>query len=133
MTADDRDLATWCLRPYDGREALTVHQAVAIAGRSAGTIRNWVAARGIGRRIVGGKIAVSRIAMAMLLDDDHKALADYLEGKRDVPAVIQYYERLGLADVLVVASASKPRPPPLPRSAPIRPGAFSTTRLRAGG
>jgi hypothetical protein len=120
MTGDDRELAANCLRPYDAREALTVHQAAAIAGRSAGTIRNWVDAYCIGRRIVGGKIAVSRIAMAMLLDGDLKALACYLEGKRNVPAVIRYYERLGLADFLVVASASKPCTMPLHSSAPRR-------------
>ncbi len=82
-----------CLVPYDSREAISLKEAAAIAGRSVGTIRNWCEAFGIGRKI-GGQWRVSRIALAMFLDGDQRALAMYLDGERADGIVARYFERL---------------------------------------
>jgi hypothetical protein len=46
----------------------------------------------IGRRI-GGRWAVSKIALAMLLDGDKDALAAYLAGDRSSSIVIGFFDR----------------------------------------
>jgi hypothetical protein len=84
-----------CLVPFDAREAITLKVAAAIAGKSEGTIKNWCLNHGIGRRI-GGVWAVSRVALAMFLDGDHRALAAYLGGDREGRLVVIYFERAGL-------------------------------------
>ena len=81
-----------CLVPYDFREAISLKEAAAIAGRSVGTIRNWCES-GIGRK-VGGQWRVSRVALAMFLDGDQRALAMYLDGERADGIVVRYFERV---------------------------------------
>jgi hypothetical protein len=51
------------LIPFDIREAISVAQAAALAGRTPMTIRSWVSLHDLGRR-VGGRWLVSRIALA---------------------------------------------------------------------
>jgi hypothetical protein len=68
------------LNPYDAREAITVAAAAKIAGKSPETIRSWCASYCIGRHIAGGSLAVSRVALAMLLNGDRAALRSYLSG-----------------------------------------------------
>lgn len=78
------------LRPYNRSEALTVPEAAQIAGRSVRTIREWCLLHDIGRRIAG-RWAVSRIALAMFLEGDRKALDAYLRGDRSSRAVLTYF------------------------------------------
>jgi hypothetical protein len=68
---------TFTLVPFTNDEAISIGKAAAIAGKSERTIRNWCIGHGIGRRVAGGTWAVSRVALAMLLDGDHDALASY--------------------------------------------------------
>lgn len=85
------------LVPFDRREAITLKQAAAIAGRSETTVRGWCASYHIGRRVVGGPWMVSRVALAMLLDGDRRALEAYLSGDRSGPLMTPYMDRLGAA------------------------------------
>ena len=83
------------LKPYHRDEAITIGEASAIAGRSVRTIREWCARFDIGRRI-GGQWAVSKVALAMLLDGNAAALAAYLAGDRGSQAGVAYFERCGV-------------------------------------
>jgi hypothetical protein len=83
------------LRPYNRAEAIPVAEAVLIAGCSVRTMREWCARYDIGRRI-GGQWAVSRVALAMLLDGNKEALVAYLAGDRSSPRVTEYFERCGV-------------------------------------
>ena len=80
------------LRPYCRDEATTIAEAKTITGRSVRTLREWCARFDIGRRI-GGQWAVSKVALAMLLDGDEAALAAYLKGDRISRAVTEYFVR----------------------------------------
>ena len=91
-TTDDRKI----LSPFDKRECISLKEAAAIAGKSESTMRNWCVEHGLGRRIGGGFWMVSKVAMAMFLDGDMKALRAYHWGERTDPCVIAYFERLGL-------------------------------------
>jgi hypothetical protein len=83
------------LRPFNRAEVLSIDEAARIAGKSPRTLREWCLLKDIGRRI-GGRWAVSRIALAMLLDDDQDALKAYIAGDRSSPAVTTYFERCGV-------------------------------------
>lgn len=83
------------LVPYDRREALTLAEAVEVAGRSASTVRTWCASYHIGRRLAGGPWKVSRPALLMLLDGDRPALEAYLSGERG-GVVASYFARAGV-------------------------------------
>jgi hypothetical protein len=83
------------LRPYNRAEAIPVAEAALIAGCSVRTMREWCARYDIGRRI-GGQWAVSRVALAMLLDGNKEALVAYLAGDRSSPRVTEYFERCGV-------------------------------------
>lgn len=87
---------TRALVPYDRREAISISTAAQIADRSERTVRSWCETRHIGRRIGGGPWAVSRVALAMLLDGDDLALGLYLQGRRDHPMVASYLARFHL-------------------------------------
>jgi helix-turn-helix protein len=67
------------LIPFALEEALTVAQAARIAGRTVVTIRTWAALHDLGRPI-GRRWMVSRVALAMHLDNDRNALKAYLMG-----------------------------------------------------
>ena len=94
------------LRPFDRSEALSTAEAARVAGRAVRTIREWCLLYDIGRRI-GGRWAVSKVAMAMWLDGNKEALAAYLAGDRSSPTITGYFYR---CDV----------PPLMARSAPPR-------------
>jgi hypothetical protein len=83
------------LIPYHRCEVLSTAEAAAIAGRPVRTIREWCLRRHLGRRIEG-QWAVSKVALAMHLDGNEEALADYLVGDRSSPAIVAYFERCGV-------------------------------------
>src|SRR5687768_17068927 len=56
------------LIPYDAREAFSVKEAAAFAGRSEATVRNWATLYDLGRRIGVGGWALSKPAVSMFLD-----------------------------------------------------------------
>jgi hypothetical protein len=88
------------LIPYDVREAISVRCAARIAGKSETTVRTWCQRHHIGRH-VGGAWAVSRVALAMLLEADLEALAAYHDGARaQYEPVARHYRRLGLGELL---------------------------------
>ena len=80
------------LRPFDRSEALSTAEAARVAGRAVRTIREWCLLHDIGRRI-GGRWAVSKVAMAMWLDGNKEALAAYLAGDRSSPTITEYFYR----------------------------------------
>ena len=86
------------MRPFHRSEVLSAAEAARIADRAVRTIREWCAHHDIGRRI-GGRWAVSKVALAMLLDGDNTALAAYLAGDRQSDVVTAYFERCGLPSV----------------------------------
>jgi len=83
------------LVPFHRSEVLSITEAAAIAGRSVRTMREWCLRHYIGRRI-GGQWAVSKVALAMLLDGSWDALGAYLSGDRSSPTVVAYFERCGV-------------------------------------
>jgi hypothetical protein len=83
------------LRPFHRSEAITVAEAAVLSDRSLRTTRDWCLLHDIGRRI-GGRWAVSRVALTMWLDGDKDALARYLYGDCSSPAVTAYFHRLGV-------------------------------------
>jgi hypothetical protein len=88
---DDRKI----LAPFDKRECISLKEAAGIAGKSESTMRAWVEEHGLGRRIGGGTWSVSRVALAMFLDGDDRALRAYHAGDRSSEIVMGYYERSG--------------------------------------
>jgi hypothetical protein len=88
------------LIPYDKREGIPLNVAAERAGKSAGTIRNWCIEHGIGRRVGGGQWIVSKVALAMFLDDDAEALRRYKSGDRSSTNILVYFERMGITDVI---------------------------------
>lgn len=84
------------LIPYVNVEAISVQTAAKIAGKSAGTIRNWCVTHSIGRRVGNGPFLVSRIALAAFLDGDTAGLRDYLAGDRFGSTVYPYFLRLNI-------------------------------------
>jgi hypothetical protein len=85
------------LIPYDVLEGISLAEASGIAGKSVGTIANWCRDHGLGRRVGGGTWVVSKVALAMFLDDDKKALRVYHAGDRSSDLVVRYFERFGLS------------------------------------
>src|SRR5437660_1429582 len=85
------------LTPYDPREGIALKEAAARAGKSETTLRNWCVQHGLGRRVGGGVWVVSKVALAMFLDDDRRALAAYQAGDRSSSPVKEYFERVGVS------------------------------------
>jgi hypothetical protein len=83
------------LMPYNPCEACTLASAGKRAGKVANTIKNWCEKDGIGRR-VGGRWAVSKVALEMFLEGNSWALNLYLSGNREHPDVVAYFDRLGI-------------------------------------
>lgn len=101
LTASDRgDGGPRCLIPFDRREGLTTSEAAARASRTERTIRMWCRDHDIGRHIAGGPWLVSRVALAMFLNDDAAALRAYLAGDRSGPLVAEYFQAEGLGDLV---------------------------------
>jgi hypothetical protein len=89
------------LIPFHKREALTLRRAAEIAGKSESTVRAWCDRHHISRRIAGGARSVSQVALTMLLEGDHDALAAYHDGARaQHELVARYYRRLGLDELV---------------------------------
>jgi hypothetical protein len=86
---------TWILRPFNVAEALTLKEAATLAGKEARTVLNWCEAYALGRKIAG-TWHVSKVALAMFLDGDERALAAYLAGDRSGERVVSYFARCGL-------------------------------------
>ena len=84
------------LIPFDPREGISLVDAGKLAGKSVGTVRGWCVQHGLGRRVGGGVWVVSKVALAMFLDDDLKTLASYLAGDRSSHPVKMYFERVGV-------------------------------------
>src|SRR5262245_58144212 len=80
------------LRPYYRAEAISVAEAARQAGKSERTMREWCARHQIGR-VIGGRWAVSQIALDMLLEGDKEGLESYLSGDRSSDRVRSYYTR----------------------------------------
>ncbi len=95
------------LIPFDKRECISLKEAADIAGRSESTMRSWCEVYGLGRRIGGGTWSASKVALAMFLDGDLKALRAYHAGDRNDPCVVSYFEREGLGILLAVLSAMR--------------------------
>jgi hypothetical protein len=88
------------LIPFRALEATSVAEAAATAGKCQTTIRTWCRHHPhIGRRI-GGAWAVSKVALAMWLEEDLEALALYHKGARKDARVAFYYGRLKLDELL---------------------------------
>jgi hypothetical protein len=90
--ADDRKI----LSPFDKRECISLKEAADIAGKSESTVRGWCDEHGLGRRVGGGTWSVSKVALAMFLDGDLRALRACHAGDRTSEAVAGYFERAGL-------------------------------------
>jgi hypothetical protein len=90
------------LVPFADEERVSIKMAAQIAGKSERTLRNWCVEHGIGRRIADGNWAVSRVALAMLLDGDREALIAYRDrGERgSSESVARYYRRCQVAYLL---------------------------------
>jgi hypothetical protein len=80
------------LRPFYLAEAIGVAEAARQAGRSERTMREWCARHQIGR-MIGGRWAISQVALDMLLDGDEGTLEAYLNGDRISERVRSYYAR----------------------------------------
>jgi hypothetical protein len=57
-------------------------------------MRQWAGVHDIGR-LVGSRLMFSRVALAMCLDDDAKALRAYLSGDSQ-SEIVTYFARFGL-------------------------------------
>jgi hypothetical protein len=84
------------LVPFHPSEAIPLKKGERIANKSAGTLRDWAAQYGLGRRVGGGNWMLSQPALMMWLDGDYRALRAYHEGHRNTPLVRPYFLRCGL-------------------------------------
>ena len=62
-------------------------------------MRGWAEEHGLGRRIGGGTWSVGRVALAMFLDGEMRALRPYHAGD-STDLVAKYFDRVGLADMV---------------------------------
>jgi hypothetical protein len=99
--ANDRKI----LSPFDKRECISLKTAATIAGKSESTLRAWCDEHGLGRRIGGGTWSVSKVALAMFLDGDQKALRAYHAGDRESELVAAYFRRAALGFAAITKSA----------------------------
>jgi hypothetical protein len=88
------------VQPFDKRECINLKAD--IAGKSESTLRAWCEEHGLGRRIGGGTWSVTKVALAMFLDGDLKALRAYHAGDRTSASVTGYFKRAGLGDLFDV-------------------------------
>jgi hypothetical protein len=94
--------ALYTLVPFSTEESRTIGQAATLAGKSERTVRSYCSIHGVGRRVAGGTWAVSRVALAMLLNGDDEALVSYRDHgvRRRYEPVARYYHELGLGHLL---------------------------------
>src|SRR5271155_2990961 len=81
--------------PFLAEEAITVSEAAKLAGRTGVTVRSWASRAGLGRP-VGGQWLVSKVALAMFLENDLRALKAYWAGDRESPIVTSYFDKVGV-------------------------------------
>jgi hypothetical protein len=106
-TTDERKI----LVPFDKRECISLKEAADIADRSESTMRNWCDEYRLGRRIGGGPWMVSKVALAMFLDGDLKALRAYHACVWTDPGVATYFERENLGDLIESRQCSNSKLP----------------------
>ncbi|MDG2570867.1 hypothetical protein P7L87_25280 [Vibrio parahaemolyticus] len=82
------------LKPWNVKEAISLKQAGEVAGRCAETMRMW-AEDGLGRKIAGGRWAISHPALLMKLEGNTSTPRAYWKGDRTSPEVRQYFEAAG--------------------------------------
>jgi hypothetical protein len=92
------------LQPFDKRECISLKEPADVAGKSESTLRGWCEKHGLGRRIGGGPWSVSKVALAMFLDGDKKALQAYHAGDRTGAIVKADFERVGWRQAERIAS-----------------------------
>jgi hypothetical protein len=90
------------LVPYHVSEGISVKDAAKVAGKSERTIRDWCERYRIGRRVAGGTLIVSKVALLALLDGDDDALVSYRDHgvRSSYPPVAKFYERANLSHLL---------------------------------
>ena len=88
------------LQPFDKRECVSLKEAAGIAGKSESTMRGWAEEHGLGRRVGGGTWSISRVALAMFLDGNLRALRAYHAGDRTTDRISGYFARAGLAHMV---------------------------------
>ena len=103
---------TAVLKPWITAEAITTKRAAEIAGRPIRTIRDWCERIPLGKKH-GPLWRVSIVALTLFLEEDHDALAAYLDGDRSSAVIVDCYAR---CDV------------PLPRPSRIQPPSFSLVK-----
>jgi hypothetical protein len=83
---------------------MSVRDAAKAAGKSTRTVQDWCVRHGIGRRIAGGVLIVSKVALPMLLDGDEDALVSYRDHgvRASYAPVARYYQRAGLEHLLTL-------------------------------
>ena len=81
--------------PFLAEEAITVPEAAKLAGRTGVTVRSWASRAGLGRP-VGGQWLVSKVALMMFLENDHRALKAYWAGDRESQIVTSYFDKIGV-------------------------------------
>jgi hypothetical protein len=100
--AEEGIMANYTLVPFHQAEGLTVRRAAAVAGKSERTIRDWCTKFGIGRRVAGGTLIVSKVALLALLDGEESVLVSYRDHgvRASYPPVAKYFERADLGALL---------------------------------
>ncbi len=102
-TTDERKI----LVPFDIRECISLGHGAGRAGISESTMCNWCKKYGLGRRI-GGKWAVSKVALRMHLENDLDALHVYHAGNRNDRRIVSYFEREGLGILVKPMAGCQP-------------------------
>ncbi len=74
--------------------------ALSSRDKSPSTMRGWCEEHGLGRRVGGGTWMVSKVALAVFLDDDLRGLRAYHAGNQADPRGISYFMREGLGDLV---------------------------------
>ncbi len=95
---------SFTLNPFHAAEGMSVSDAAKVAGKSERTIRDWCEKHGIGRRVAGGTLVVSKVALLALLDGDDDALMSYRDHgvRASYAPVARYYERANLGHLLAL-------------------------------
>lgn len=87
---------TYALIPYIPQERMTGAEASKMLGVSTSTIFRYARDHHLGR-LIGGKLALSRVAVQLWAEDNQDLLARYLAGDRSSDQMRDIYRRLGIA------------------------------------
>jgi hypothetical protein len=98
-------MGKFTLIPFNVAEAMSVRDAAKVSGKSERTVRDWCEKYGIGRRVAGGTLMVSKVALLALLEGDEDALVSYRDHgvRASYPPVAKYFERADLGALLDLA------------------------------